>query len=544
MDVKKTLEAIKETAEQKNISEEAVLEIVKEALRKGFIKKIKGDDDAYVEIVIDEAKNKVYGIHKRFVVPNDYMTDYIDIRLEDALLIDKKAKIDGEITQKYDLTNDQEVGRGMALAIKTVLSTKLAEAEKAALFERFQDKKGEMITGTVERFDGNSCTVKITNGPSISLLKKDLIGDETFNVGDPIRLYVSDVSETNKGNQLKVTRANEGFLKSIFAEEIHEIYDGTVVIKGIARIAGIRSKISVISEDDNVDPIGAIIGQGGTRISRVIKQLGNGNEKIDVFIYNDNPALYIVEALRPAQVKGIYFPEDDKKAAVAVVEDGQSAVAFGKKAANIRLASKITGYNITIYEEKEAIEKEIPYKDVELIKQENEERIKQEKIAKYLKAVKEEEEKRLAAKAEAEAKEKEAKEVKAEEVKVEETKATETKPVETEATETKPEVKEEKPEKVFVEVKTTQSLDDLEKELSQSTAKAKNKPNKTKRPKKITDEELGIEKEEKVNTKQGMAIYTEEELAQLEEEELEEYDNFDKDDEDVDYDQYDKYYEE
>ena len=536
MDVRETLNAIKETAEQKNISEETVYDIVKEALRKGFLKKIKAEDDEFlkVEIIIDEEKNKVYGVHTRTVVPNDYMTDDLDIRLDEAKLIDKKAKVDGEVTQKYDLTNDEEVGRGMALAIRTVLTSKLAEAEKAALFERFHDKKDEMITGTVERFDGNGCSVKITNGPSISLSKRELIGEETFNVGDPIRLYVSDVSESNKGNQLKVTRANEGFLKRIFEEEIHEIYDGTVLIKGIARQAGIRSKVAVISTDDNVDPIGAIIGQGGSRVSRVIKQLGNGNEKIDVFVYSENPALYIIEALRPAVVKGVYLVEGAKKA-TAVVEEGQSAIAFGKKATNLRLANKITGYEITVLDEKEAAEQEVPYKSVEQIKAEDEERIRLERLNRYLKSVKEAEEAKEETKAETPVVEetKVEEQPKVEEVKVEE-------PVKEEAKE------EPKQEKVFVEVKTTQSLDDLEKELSQSTAKTKQNQNKNKRPKKITDEELGLEKEKDVVPevkKQGMAIYTDEELAELEEEELEELDDLDEEEE-IDYDEYDKYYDE
>lgn len=537
MDVKKTLEAIKETAEQKNISEEAVLEIVKEALKKGFIKKIKGDEEAYVEIKIDEEKNKVYGIHKRFVVPNDYMTDYIDIRLEEALKIDKKAVIDGEITEIYDLTDDAEVGRGMALAIKTVLSSKLAEAEKAALFERFQDKKDELITGQVERIGADGITVKITYGPSVSLSRKELIGDETFNVGDLIKLYVSDVSESGKGNQLQVTRANEGFLKRIFENEITEIYDGTVIITGIARIAGIRSKVSVMTNNDNVDPIGAIIGQGGSRVSRVIKQLGNGTEKIDVFIYNDNPALYIVEAMRPAIVKGIYFPEQPadakKKLATVVVENGQGAIAFGKKLSNLRLASKITGYELTILEEDAAIEQEVPFKLVEDIRKENEERIRQENLNRLLKAVKENQAKP-------------AEEVK-EDVKVE------TKPVETKVEEKPVEAKvEDKPveqpkveepkaeEKVHVEVKTTQSLSDLEKELSETNSKNKNQRKGSKRPKKILDEEIGIEKEN-VAPKQTMAIYTEEELAQMDEEDRYDDEYLDEDEE-TDYDEYDKYY--
>ena len=381
-----------------------------------------------------------------------------------------------------------------------------------------------------------------------------MIKDERFAVGDTIKLFVNDVaSGTKSGAHIVVSRACEGFLKALLTENIHDIYDGTIVIKAIAREAGERSKVAVYSSDPNVDPAGACIGPNGSRIQKVVSQLGNGSskEKIDIIAYKENSGLYIMEALKPAHVVGIKVDEENKSALV-VVKDDSLSLAIGRKGVNARLAVKLTGYNIDIKIESEALEQGLEYQSFEELSAiEMEERAKrvmeaqraalvyQNKDEGVLPGLPEgyvapqarnyEEESNDFDTALEEVAEKEDLTAPNEEVKEEKVE------------EVVPEVKEEKVEEVkTTQVKTTTTLEDLEKSLEDS-GKAQKKTNFKRSKKKAEEEEE--DKKPGITHADGprMSIYTEEELKEIEEEENEVEEDLD---DDIDYDEYDEYYDE
>ncbi len=548
MDGKIFMEALDEIENQKGISKESIISALKEAIRKAYIKEIDAEDDANVEVTIDE-NNINMTITKKVVDDEDAKTliDYAEIPLKEAKKINKNAKIDDEI--KIDV-NVNDLKRITANVVKSILRQKLAEAEKLVLYEQNKDKVNEMISGVVDRCDDKGAIVTIGRS-SLYLTRRDLIGDEHFEHGEPIRMYVSNASSSEKGPQIKVSRSDPGFLKRLFEEEVPDIYNGTVIIKGLVREAGIRAKLAVYSNDPNVDCVGACIGVNGAAIKRIVDQLGNhlrDKEKIDIIQYTKNDALFIVEALRPATVTYIHIcdEEDEKghKKAIAIVQNDQLSLAIGRKGANARLACRLTNYSIDIHEEKEMANlSDIAFRSVEEIKEEDKERAKKEAYDNYLAQVKlarakEEKEQELSSgilknkpqqildeelKEETLEQESVAPVIEKEEVKVE----------------VEPTVKEE-----ATDVKVTTTLESLEASLESDKKKESFKAtHKTsKRPRNISEEEVAHEVEEKpvVSKKTPqMDIYTKEELEDLDDES---YNDEEVYDDDIDYDEYEQYY--
>lgn len=553
-------EALDELEKEKGISKQSIIDALKEALAKAYIKQLGGGEDGMVRVDVDETKPDITMCQLKKVV-EDVQDDYIEISLEEAKKVNKNIKVDDmfEIPCSPD-----ELTKLAAMNVKSILRQKLSEAEKTALFASYKDKIGEMITGTVEKSDDRATIVNIGR-TSVYLSRKEMIGDEHFEVGQQIKLYVADVSTNTKGPQIQVTRSDAGFLKRLFEEEIHEIYDGTVVIKSIAREAGIRSKVSVYSANPDVDPSGSCIGQNGARIQKIVSQLGNGKdkEKIDIIAWNENPGLYIVEALRPSTVVGVSLDEATHKA-LAVVKNEQLSLAIGKKGANARLAVKLTGWNIDIKEEKDAIANNIAFKNIEKLQSDAQEAIKNEQMKRYIDSIKPTVKDEIVVPAAAT--------IVPEATKAPANVAVEQTPVETSAVEeVKPQkeiekaipqevketpVVEAKEEHAPAVVKTTKSLGELEKELEAEKARAatisRTSPfnNKNgKRPRKITDEEAGVVPQEDTSDlvptadkKDYMSIYSEEELKEMEEEASKTNQDQESKDDDVDYDEFDKYY--
>lgn len=538
------LKALEEIEAQKGISKETTINALKEAMEKGFRKQL-GGDDALVRVTIDPDKGTIEMVHIKNVV-KEVEDDFLEISEEDAQAIDPKYKAGDEFIIPASV---EDLKKATAMSVKSVLKQKFAEAEKSILYEAFKDKINTMITGKVEKIDERGATVNIGR-TSVFLPRNQMIGDEKYNQGDYIKLYVADVASGSKGAHIVVSRANEGFLKCLFNEEIHEIYDGTITIKGIAREAGERSKVAVYSPDPNIDPAGACIGPNGSRIQKIVGQLGNGNakEKIDIIGYTENAGLFIMEALKPARVLGIALDEENKSA-TAVVKDDSLSLAIGKKGVNARLAVRLTGYKIDIKTETEAYEEGFAfqsYEELAAIEMENKERALMEaRAANYesnnpsvlpglpegyvapQERVYEEESNTELNEALEEVSEKE--ELETPEVeKVEEVKA----PVEEE-------VKEEPKEEIKV-VKTTTSLEDLEKSLEQESNKQKAKSNQKKFSRKKKEEEEEEDSSTAISTSgPRMSIYTEAELREMEEEDAREQE---EEEEDVDYDEYDDYY--
>ena len=552
------LAALEEIEATKGISKETILQFLEESLIKAYRKQL-GGDDANVRASIDPEKGTIELCQVKDVV-KEVEDDFLQISVEDANALDSKKKYKAGDEFIIEAPID-ELRKATAMSVKSMLKQKFAEAEKSILYETFKDKIGTIITGKVEKVDERGISVNIVK-TSVFLPKKELIGDERFIVGETIKIYVDGVESGTKGARISVTRSKEGFLRCLCAEEIHEIYDGTIEIKGIAREAGERSKIAVYSPDPKIDPAGACIGPNGSRIQKIVSQLGNGGinkEKIDIIGYSDNTGLYIMEALKPAHALGIVVNEETKTATV-VVKDDSLSLAIGRKGVNVRLAVKLTGFNIDVKTETQAIEEGLEYTSFEEIqaleaaKREqaqvhvNEEQATPISVLPGLpegyvapqdrvyaeESANDDEDLKEALEAEVEKKEE-----KAEEIKVEEAPVIEEAPV---VEEEKP-VESPKVEEERREVKTTTSIEDLEKSLADESARKASKQGKKnfkKNAKKAEEEEEDNEKPV-IQTGERMSIYTEEELRQMEEEDKEAEEEYE--DEDIDYDDYDEYYE-
>lgn len=555
VDEKQFIEAFNELEIKSGISKDAILNALKEALDKGLKKQL-GGDDAYTEVKIDSENGKISLSQLKKVVAGEEEDDFLEINLEDA----RKKYPDIQVGDFYRIDYKlDDILKTYALVVKNVFKQKLNEAEKVALYEAYKDKIGEMITGVVDKVEERGLQVTIAK-TSIFVPRRELIGDEKFYPKDAIKLYVSGVKEDTKGTKISVSRSNEGYLKRVFEEEIHEIYDGTIIIKAIARKAGQRSKVAVYSNDINVDPAGACIGPNGARIQKVVAQLGNSSnkEKVDVIEYCNDDALFVMESLKPAVVVGIDINKENKTATV-IIADGNSNVAFGKKMVNKELSERLTGYKLTLIEESEAKEKQISYQSYEeveraftdakqkaveelLAKQEKENHEKilhntQGYVAPnqrhYDDTISEEEKEILEEVVDKE-----------ELTTVEEEKEHSTLNEELSTSEETKDVAKQEENELEDEktaVKTTTTLADLEKELALESQKAKSNQSKGKKKSKKEEENSENVVVNKVDPSQRMSIYTDEELKAFEEEEGNEL-NQDYEDDDFDYDDYDDYY--
>ena len=559
MNAAEFLNALEEIEASKGISKATILQMLEESLIKAYKKQLGGDDaDVRVNIDVDKGIIEMYQAKK---VVEEVEDDFLEVSVQDANAMDPNKKyVAGDEYLIY--ASIDELRKATAMSVKSMLKQKFAEAEKSILYETFKDKIGTLITGKVEKVDDRGISVNIVK-TSVYLPKKELIGDERFIVGETIKIYVDDVASGTKGAHIVVSRSKEGFLRCLFMEEIHDVYDGTVKIKNIAREAGERSKVAVYSADPNIDPAGSCIGPNGSRIQKIVSQLGNGGinkEKIDIIAYSDNMGMFIMESLKPATALGIILDEE-KKAATVIVKDDSLSLAIGRRGVNVRLAVKLTGYNIDVKTESQAIEEGLEYtsyneiqalEDSKKAALQAEAAIKEEqKGLEVLRGLPEgyvapqdrvyddevnnvgEEEINEALEVEAERKE-------TKEEAIEVAPVVEEAPVVEPVKEEKP-AKEEKKVEEHKEVKTTTSIEELEKSLADESSRKANKQNKKsykKNNKKAEEEEEDNDKPV-IATGERMSIYTEEELRQFEEEEQEQEEY---DDEDVDYDEYDEYY--
>ena len=584
------LEAVKAFEQEKGISSEILLDALNESFKFAFQKKIEKENffdkktgkslikvdknapklpDALVRVDIDLDKARIKCFRQWLVLEDDDITDdYIEISIEDAREKSPKIKIGEYYEEELNLddlnTRDADI-------LKTHFKQKISKAEKEALMANFQNKIGTIVTGDVEKAD-RRCVIVNLGKTSATLLPGDLIGDEKYNTGDTIKVYIKEIGKDEKrgGSLVKISRSDPGFLRCLFENEIHEIYDGTVIIKDIARLAGKRSKVAVYSNDPNVDPSGACIGQNASRIQSIVSQLGNARdakEKIDVITYNPNLGIYLSEILKPGNIVGAKIDEGIRTIYAIVESPDQKSLAIGNGGANTILARQLTHYDKVLVKTVEEAEAEnIDYKTMEEFEAEAREeerrrfRERQEMILNMNKPQVEEE-----TTVEEEIKE-EAPATVVEETKVVEPTVEAAPVVETPAVEVaaekpveetveivkKPAEPEQKVEIKKVEkpiepeelreVKTTTTIESLEKILEQEKkekeAKAQKALNKKKKAKKFEDED--DEKEEK-KIIQKMDIYTDEELAELENEELDS--SYEDEDDYSEYDD-DNYYEE
>ena len=538
LDTKTFLAAIDELELNNGIAREVTISALKEAFESIFKKKNYEDVRVEVEILPEEGEINIY-ILKEIV--EEVEDDALQISLEDAQEINPDAKVGEDIKLKQEI---EEFTKADALKFKSILRQKIKEAEKAATYALYADKTGEIIMGIVEKVEPRYTIINIGR-TSVTLPDSHKIGDEQFYVGQQVKVFLSEVNASTSGPVIRISRSEPGFLKRLFEEEIPEIYDGSVVIKGVARKAGERSKVSVASTDINVDPIGACIGQGGTKIQKICQQLGK--EKIDIVQYHDYPGSFIAEALKPAQVLGVKLDEENHSA-IAVVKNDDLRVAIGKRGINAVLAVELTKWKIDIKELDTALAEGIDYEPIEAMTEKDKalelERRKEEFMKKHAETVEARKAKEETASVEEEATVSEDYDSYEEPTSsVEETVTpVEEAPVVTDT----PVVEEEAPaveEKVEynpVKLNKDFSLENLEKEL-EADKKKNQQPARKKLAKKEKEEKVEKSPVSKTEPKNYMPIYSddEEEEFEFDDEDMSKYD----DDRFEEYDS-DEYYEE
>ncbi|MFH1142475.1 MAG: transcription termination factor NusA, partial [Candidatus Uhrbacteria bacterium] len=267
-----------------------------------------------------------------------------EIMISEAKQIDPDIELEQVLRQELELPG--EFGRMAAMTAKQVITQKLREAEREILFSEFKELENEVLTGTVQRREGKIILVDLGRTTGV-IRPEDQISYERYNSGDRLKFFVRQVTLTTKGPEILLSRTSEDLVRRMFEIEIPEVSEGTVEIRAIAREAGSRSKISVWTGDDNIDPIGACIGQRGTRIQTIIAELGG--EKIDIIEWSENPQDYIANALSPAKVKSVELDEESKSAVASVAAD-QLSLAIGKNGQNVRLAARLVDWRINVAE--------------------------------------------------------------------------------------------------------------------------------------------------------------------------------------------------
>ncbi|MBI1813950.1 MAG: transcription termination/antitermination protein NusA [Deltaproteobacteria bacterium] len=336
---------IDQVSKEKSIDKSIVISAVENAMLSAAKKVLSADIRVEAKFNPDLGEVELFKI---LTVAEHVTNAEIEISLEDARAnLDPEASVGDELLEKLD----QRYGRIAAQAAKQHLIQRLRDAERDIIYNEFKDRKGELThAGIVQRFEKKNIIVNLGRTDAI-LPEKEQIPRERYRQGDRIRAYILDVEMSSKGPQIILSRTHPGFLVKLFEQEVPEIYEGIVEVKGAAREPGGRAKIAVISNDPDVDPVGACVGMKGTRVQSVVQELRG--EKIDIVHWTPDPAEYVCRGLAPAKVSKIVMDEDDHVMEVIVAED-QLSLAIGKKGQNVRLASRLSGWKLDVRSEAEA----------------------------------------------------------------------------------------------------------------------------------------------------------------------------------------------
>jgi N utilization substance protein A len=344
------VEAVTQIAKERNIKREALSEII-ESLFLSMIKRKYGTTDNF-DIFVNMDKGEVEIYQSKTIV--DHVEDEItEISLEKAREVEPDLEIGDEYLEIIDPTS---FGRRLITSAKQSLTQKIREAEKEVLFNEFKDRVGEIIIGDIRQINREEILISVDN-MEVLLKKQDQIYNERYHRGENIRAVIKEVSQSNRGPEVLVSRTHPQFLVRLFELEVPEIYDSIIEIKGVARFPGDRAKVAVYSNDKRIDAVGACVGLKGVRIQSIVKELNN--EKIDVINWSSEPEIYIQRALSPAKPSRIML-NDDEKTATAIIPDDQISLAIGKGGQNRQLASRLTGYEITTVKESEWLEAQQP----------------------------------------------------------------------------------------------------------------------------------------------------------------------------------------
>ena len=340
LDMKGLAIAVKTIAEEKNLPTETVQEIVEQALAAAY-RRDYGDREQEVRVTMNLNSGDVDAYISKEVVELVGDERY-EISLTEAQAIRKNVTI-GETVEIHQKVED--FGRVAAQTAKQVILQRLREAEREIVMAEYDDKIGTIINGLVSRVEGMIVRVDLGKAQGIMPKSEQIVG-ERYYPGQRLKVYLKDVERSFRGPQLIVSRGNSAFVEYLFRNEVPEMEAGSVEIKAIAREAGIRSKIAVASNTPGVDPVGTFVGGHGTRVNAVMSEIGE-QEKIDIIVWSNDPKEFIMNAMSPTKITKVEIMESEKKAVVIVPED-QLSIAIGKSGQNVRLASKLTGYDIDI----------------------------------------------------------------------------------------------------------------------------------------------------------------------------------------------------
>ncbi len=348
---------VRTIAEEKNLPEDVIMEIIEQAIAAAW-RRDNGERDQNVRAELNtvDGTAQVFLIHD---VVDEVENEATQLTLAEAKKIDKKAEVGGSVEQAFTVT---KFGRVAAQTAKQVVLQRLREAERETLLAEFEDKVGTIVTGSVQRVDPRVVRVEINKVTGI-LPQSEQIYGERYSVGSRIKVLIKDIERDNRGPQLILSRGSEVFVELLFRQEVPEMETGAVEIKAIAREAGRRTKIAVASTVPGVDAVGTFVGGHGTRVQAVMNEIGD-QEKVDIVTYDDDAEAFIRSALSPAEVNELVIDEADKRATVYVSENQQS-IAIGRGGQNVRLASRLTGYELDIEMKELETEAPKPKKNIE-----------------------------------------------------------------------------------------------------------------------------------------------------------------------------------
>lgn len=346
------LQALDMLEKEKEISKDILFTAIEDSLKAACREHLNKEYPGKYENVVVEMDRETGDFHcyyEREVVEteDDVEDGSTQMSLEEAVKITPSA-VAGDIVRTE--VNSMEFGRIAAQRAKNVILQKIREEEKSSVYNLYKDKIGQVVTGIVQRYVGSTISINLGKADA-QLTEKEIVPEENLRLTERVKVYILGVPETKKGFKILVSRTHANLVRKLFEEEVTEIKDGTVEIVGVAREPGSRTKMAVRSNDPDVDPVGACVGQSGSRVDAVVAELRN--EKIDIVEWDENPGNFIQNALSPAKIVAV-FADPEEKTAKVVVPDYQLSLAIGKAGQNARLAAKLTGYKIDIKSETQA----------------------------------------------------------------------------------------------------------------------------------------------------------------------------------------------
>src|SRR5687767_11045314 len=338
------LQQIDAIAKEKGVEPEIIINAVQDALEAAARKRYKSEA-LRARFNQDNGQLELYAVKK---IVEDVTDPATQLSLVEAQqMYGEEAEVDMEVEFPRD---KGDLGRIAAQTAKQVIFQKVREAERENVYAEYSQRIGEVVNGMVKRFENGDIIVELGRVES-QLPRKEQSRAENYTVGDRVRAVIRGVNRSAKGPQIVLSRTDPALLIKLFEQEVPEIYDGTVMIRGAVREAGDRAKVAVYSRERDVDPVGACVGMKGTRVQSIIRELRG--EKIDIVEYSDDPVMFVTSALSPAKVQRVSIVDEAERVMEVIVEDKQLSLAIGKKGQNVRLAAKLTGWKIDIKSEED-----------------------------------------------------------------------------------------------------------------------------------------------------------------------------------------------